>query len=155
MIRALLLVVGVVLFVAGPFMILRGRTGRGQIQHELSEQKIEFPAVDHMPASLARYAGARVTTGEQARAYSDMIGSNVARATAGRTYAQIVEEWHAGGRTDQGLERLRETAFMGQSLRGSLLGAYQAWQITTLTVGLGGLVTAIGLVFLALAGTWR
>ncbi|MGW0433322.1 hypothetical protein ACWDV4_12395 [Micromonospora sp. NPDC003197] len=49
------------------------------------------------------------------------------------------------------LPRAREMAFMGQTLRGALLGAYQAWQVTLLVIGLGALFTALGLAFLALA----
>lgn len=150
----LLFAVGAVLLVAGPVMVFRGRVGRGQIQRELAEQKIAFPQVDALPAALARYAGRQVTTGGQARAYADLIASHVATATSGRTYAQIAEEWQATGRTDERLVRLRETAFMGQTLRGSLLGAYQAWEITTLVAGLGCVNTAIGVVFLALGATW-
>jgi hypothetical protein len=40
---------------------------------------------------------------------------------------------------------------MGQSLRGALLGAYQAWQITVLVLALGAVFTAMGATFLALA----
>ncbi|MFC7483969.1 hypothetical protein ACFQX7_33535 [Luedemannella flava] len=43
---------------------------------------------------------------------------------------------------------------MGNSLRGALLGAYQAWQVTALVAGLGALFTAIGVVFVALGATW-
>lgn len=153
-ITALLLAVGAVLLVAGPVMVLQGRAGRRQIQHELAEQKIIFPQIDDLPTALTRYAGQQVKTGGQARAFADVIASHVAQATAGRTYAQIADEWQASDRSDQRLTRLRETAFMGQTLRGSLLGAYQAWQITTLVAGLGCLLTAIGAVFLALGTTW-
>src|SRR5690349_5196142 len=124
---ALLYAVGAVLLVAGPVMVLQGRVGRRQIQRELAEQEIVFPETDDLPPELTRFAGQQVRTGVQARAFSAVIASNVAHATAGRTYAQIAHEWQASGRSDQRLTRLRETAFMGQTLRGSLLGAYQAW----------------------------
>ncbi|MPZ84481.1 MAG: hypothetical protein GEV28_30460 [Actinophytocola sp.] len=150
----MLFAVGAVLLATGPVLVLRGRAGREQIQHELTTQKIVFPRVDDLPDALTRYAGLQVTTGEQALAFAELIGTHVTQATAGRTYAEIADEWQAGGRTDQRLGKLRETAFMGQTLRGSLLGAYQAWQITTLVAGLGCLLTAIGVAFLALGVTW-
>jgi len=149
----LLFAVGGALLVAGAIMVMRGRDGRHQIQRELTDQEIVFPAAGDLPAGLAGHAGERVVSGGQARAYADLIGVHVAKATAGRTYAQIAGEWQASGRTDERLAKLRETAFVGQTLRGSLLGAYQAWQITTLTVGLGALVGAIGVVFVALGVT--
>lgn len=146
--------VGAALLLAGPVLIGRGAAGRRRIRAELSQQKIVFPDRDDLPPALAEYAGVQVSTGTQAHAFADLIGVHVAKATGGRTYAQVVDEWQAGGRTDERLTRLRETAFMGQTLRGSLLGAYQAWQVAALVVGLGGLLTAIGLAFLALAATW-
>jgi hypothetical protein len=150
---ALLLLVGAVLLVAGPTMVFQGMVGRRQITHELSSQKIVFSGTSDLPADLTRYAGTQVRTGEQAKAYAEVIGAHVASATGGRTYSEISDEWLAGGRTDERLAGLREMAFMGQTLRGSLFGAYQAWQITKLVIGLGILLAAIGLVFLALAGT--
>ncbi len=150
----LLVLVGAILLVAGLILIGRGMVSRGQVQYELADQKISFPGVEVLPPNLSRYAGARVRTGEHAKAYADLIGMHVAKATAGRTYAEIADEWMADGRGDQQLTKLRDTAFVGQSLRVSLLSAYQAWQVTILVIGLGSLFTAIGVVFLALAA-WR
>ena len=139
------------LLVAGPAMIVQGLLGRRNVERELSQQRISFPAGDGLPDGLRRYAGVPVRTGGQARAYSDLIGVHVTKATGGRTYAEVAEEWMAAGRTDERLARLRETAFMGQSLRGALLGAYQAWQVTLLVIALGAAFVAMGAAFLALA----
>lgn len=136
-------------------MIGRGVTGRRQIRAELTSQKIVFPARDELPAGLASHAGAPVRTGGQARAYAELIGGHVESATGGRTYSQIADQYRSGGQADPGLARLRETAFMGQTLRGSLLGAYQAWEITRLVIGLGVLFTAVGIALLALAAAGR
>ena len=149
----LLFAVGAALLIAGPVMIVRGRAGRLQIRHELAHQEIVFPPAADLPDALAGYANRPVLTGDQARAFSDLIGLHVSKATGGRTYSQIVGEWHASGRSDEKLTRLRETAFMGETLRGSLLGAYQAWQITNLALGLGALVAAIGFAFVMMAAT--
>lgn len=132
-------------------MIFQGLAGRRNIVQELSNQKISFPTDSGLPTELSRYAGVSVRTGTQAKAFSDMIGGHVLKATGGRTYSEIADEWLAGGRKDERLLRLRETAFMGQTLRGALLGAFQAWQITTLVMGLGALMAMIGVVFLGLA----
>jgi hypothetical protein len=146
--------VGAVLLIAGPVMIERGIAGRRRIRAELSQQQIVFPEEGDLPAKLVRYAGVRVSTGTQAEAFADLIGQHVAQATAGRTYSQVVDEWQATGGADERLARLRQTAFMGQTLRGSLLGAYQAWQLGALAIGLGGLLAATGVGFLTLATTW-
>ncbi|MFD2352345.1 hypothetical protein ACFSTC_28330 [Nonomuraea ferruginea] len=73
-----------------------------------------------------------------------MIGDNVLAATGGRTYAQVSAELMAAPGGDDELAALRQTAFTGQMLRASLLNAYQAWQVTTLVIGLGALLTATG-----------
>ncbi|MEH0843327.1 hypothetical protein V6U81_13170 [Micromonospora sp. CPCC 205711] len=149
MITVLLAVAGILLLVAGPVMIAQGLLGRHSVARELHHQRIAFPS-GGLPAPLARYADAPVRTGAQARAYSDLIAGHVAKATGGLTYAEIAQECMAGER-DERLDRLRQTAFMGETLRGALLGAYQAWQITALVIGLGALVVLVGAVFLALA----
>ncbi|HEX5202263.1 hypothetical protein ACFQS1_38850 [Paractinoplanes rhizophilus] len=140
-----------ILLVAGPAMIVQGLIGRRTVSRELAQQRISFPAGGDLPAWLHGYAGVAVHTGTQARAFSDLIADHVTKATGGRTYAEIADAWMAAGRTDERLTRLRETAFMGQSLRGALLGAYQAWQITLLVIAVGAAFTVMGVAFLAMA----
>lgn len=142
--------VGIAVGVAGPVMLLRGRGGRQEIRAELAAQKITFP--DHgLPADLARFAGSPVETGPAAHAYAELIKDHLVKATGGRTYAEITEELHAGGGDDEKLAQLRQTAFMGETLRGSLLSAYQAWHLTTLVMGLGGALIGIGAALVATA----
>ncbi|MFI8230710.1 hypothetical protein ACIGDI_17905 [Streptomyces sp. NPDC085900] len=148
--NALIGSVGIALSAAGPVMLLRGRSGRKEIRAELTAQRITFP--DHgLPAHLARFTGCRVETGHEAHAYADLIKDHLAPATGGRTYAEITDELHAGGGEDEKLAQLRQTAFMGETLRGSLLSACQAWHLTTLVMGLGTLLTATGAALVATA----
>ncbi|WP_405638897.1 hypothetical protein [Streptomyces sp. NBC_00019] len=142
--------VGTALTVAGPVMVLRGRSGRREIRTELAAQKITFPR-HGLPAELAAYAGHRVETGPEAHAYAEFIKGNLALATGGRTYAEITAELHAAGGDDEKLSKLRQTAFMGQSLRASLMSAYQAWHLTTLVTGLGAALTGVGVALVATA----
>ncbi|MEU6548815.1 hypothetical protein ABZ915_00800 [Streptomyces sp. NPDC046915] len=142
--------VGIILGLAGPVMVLRGRGGRKEIRSELAAQKIAFP--DHgLPAGLAAYAGRHVQTGPEAHAYAEFIKGNLAHATGGRTYAEITAELHAAGGDDEKLAKLRHTAFMGQSLRASLMSACQAWHLTTLVTGLGAALTGLGVALVATA----
>jgi hypothetical protein len=69
----------------------------------------------------------------------------VALAAGGRTYAEIsAAHAAAAGEADEKPAELRQTAFMGMMLRSSLLGAYQAWQVTSLVIGLGVVLTGTG-----------
>ncbi|MFE4590624.1 hypothetical protein [Streptomyces laurentii] len=141
--RLLLGTAGLALAAAGPVLIVRGRGGRKEIRTELAAQKITFPH-HGLPAGLASHAGHPVDSGPEAHAYARFIQSNVDRATGGRTYAEITAEVHAAGGDDEKLAELRQMAFMGQSLRASLMSAYQAWHLTTLVTGLGTALTGLG-----------
>ncbi|MFF5207580.1 hypothetical protein [Streptosporangium sp. NPDC000396] len=139
---------GAAMLVAGPVMTARGRKGRAEIRTELGSQAISFPQAG-LPGELAVHAGQKVRTGPQARAYAELIGNNVRLATGGRSYAEVSAELMAAGGEDEKLAALRQMAFMGQTLRASLLNAYQAWQLTSLVIGLGALLTATGAALLA------
>ncbi len=145
----LLAIAALALIVAGPVMIYEGFHGQSQVRHELTVQKIVFPAKgsESLPAKLASYAGQQVTTGPQAKAYADMVETHVMASTGGRTYSEVSSAWIAGGMKDANLAQLRQTAFMGESLRASLMSAYQAWELSWLVVGLGALFLGLGVVF--------
>ncbi|MEU3979302.1 hypothetical protein AB0F77_04185 [Streptomyces sp. NPDC026672] len=144
--------VGLALGAAGPVMLLRARSGRREIRAELAAQRIRFPG-HGLPDHLAGYAGRTVETGEDAHAYAELIKDHLAKATGSRTYAEITDEVHAADGENDKLNGLRQTAFMGEILRASLLSAYQAWQLTTLVGGLGALLTGAGAAFLVTAGS--
>ncbi|MBQ0827092.1 hypothetical protein [Streptomyces tagetis] len=151
---ALLTVTGTALALAGPVMLLRAADGRKEIRGELAAQRITFPD-DGLPADLMPYAGRTVATGDEARAYARYIKGNLTRTTAGRSYAEITAELHKAGGDDEELTALRQTAFTGESLRASLLSAYQAWQITTLVAGVGTALTGLGTALVATSRALR
>jgi len=145
----LLALTGLVLIVAGPILIYQGFSGQNQIKNELVAQKITFPAKGSkgLPADLQAYGGVQVSNGTQAKAFAQMVEEHIQAATGGRTYSEVSAAYMAGGGTDQTLAGLRQTAFMGESLRTSLLSAYQAWQLTYLVIALGALFIGLAVVF--------
>lgn len=156
-VRYLAALTGVALLAAGPVMIGVGISGRHQVTEQLTAQQISFPAGAEagLPAAESSYAGQQVTTGPQAKAFSDMIETHIKEATGGRTYSQVSAAYLAAAAdkttpaaTLTTLSNERQTAFMGESLRGSLLSAYQAWEVTYLVIGLGAAFTGIGAVTL-------
>ncbi|MBG0830120.1 hypothetical protein HS041_20350 [Planomonospora sp. ID67723] len=140
--------VGVAMLTAGAVMTVRGLRGKEEIRDELIRQKITFPAKG-LPAEHGRYAGRRVENGTHARVFSEMISGNVRKATGGRSYSEISADLHASGGKDEKLAELRQTAFMGETLRASLMSAYQAWQVTSLAVGLGAMLMGTGAALVA------
>jgi len=152
-VRWLTAIAGFALLIAGPLMIGVGISGQHQVTDQLTAQQITFPANAKagLPTAEAGYAGQQVTTGAQAKAFSDMIETHIKEATGGKTYSQVSAEYMAASAdkttpaaTLTKLSGLRQTAFMGESLRGSLLSAYQAWQVTYLVIGLGAAFTGLG-----------
>ncbi|MFB4307422.1 hypothetical protein [Actinomadura sp. GTD37] len=142
---------GVAMLVAGPAMMARAAYGRREIRAELAAQEIAFPA-ERLPDGLASFAGRRVETGRQARAYAALIKHNLTGATGGRSYARLGAEIAAAkadGGSGERLAELQRTAFTGEMLRASLMSAYQAWQVTLLAGCLGGMATALGAGLLA------
>lgn len=111
------------------------------VKSQLDNQNISFPAVEAMPeatkAQLAKWAEKKVTTGEMARDYSDlyiwehMKASAIATIGKPATYSEVSGMYMGlvrGGSTDTAqiakLGELRQTLFMGNTLRGMLLEAY-------------------------------
>ncbi len=157
LVRWLTALTGFALLIAGPIMIGVGVGGQHQVTDQLTAQQISFPANAKagLPAAQAGYAGQLVTTGAQAKAFSDMIETHIKEATGGKTYSQVSAAYLTASAdkstppaTLTRLSGLRQTAFMGESLRGSLLSAYQAWQVTYLVIGLGIAFTGVGAVTL-------
>ena len=157
LVRWFTVLTGLALIVAGPIMIGVGISGQNQVTQQLTAQQITFPANAKagLPAAESGYAGQNVTTGPQAKAFSDMIETHIKEATGGLTYSAVSGQYMAASAnkstpaaTLTKLAGERETAFMGESLRGSLLSAYQAWEVTLLVIGLGIAFTGIGLVTL-------
>ncbi len=123
------LVVAVVLVVAGALLLWGGSYASNTVTDQLSEQNIAFPAdAAQLPPDLQQYAGQQVTTGAQAKAYSDYIAGHLEEVAGGKTYSEVSAEWIASSddpaQRDPALGGQRTTLFMGETLRGLLLNAY-------------------------------
>jgi hypothetical protein len=111
------------------------------VKSQLENQNISFPAAETMPEAtkdqLAKWAEQKVTTGEMARDYSDlyiwehMKASSIAVAGAPLTYSEVSGKYmgmvRGGTGTPEEIAKygeLRNTLFMGNTLRGMLLEAY-------------------------------
>jgi len=145
------------------------------IEDELSAQQISFPMEDGLTDEereidgMTEHAGEQMTTGEQAKVYSEYILLHVNESAEeagypGATYATIggiqrqlrteVQAAQDAG-DEQALEEaeaelakvsaLRNTMLTASNLRGNLLSAY-GWS----NVGLGVLVLGIGILVLAI-----
>jgi len=131
----------VILFVGAGLLNWGASFAQDSVRNQLDNQNISFPAAEAMPeatkAQLAKWSEMKVTTGEMARDYSDlyiwehMKGASIAAVGKPATYSEVSGMYMGltrGGSTDTAqiakLGDLRQTLFMGNTLRGMLLTAY-------------------------------
>jgi hypothetical protein len=130
------IVVAVVLLFAGGLLVWASSFATQNVHDQLKAQQITMPVAaalttPSMKANLSQYAGQDLTTGAQAKAYADYyIQEHMDAASCGKTYSQISGEFMAASKADptaqatKDLGDLRQTLFMGTTLRGMLLNAY-------------------------------
>jgi hypothetical protein len=130
------LLIAAVLVVAGGLLTWGSTFAGNQVHDQLAMQDITMPAkaaleTKDQHAALDKYAGQKMTTGPQAKAFADhYILVHMNAAGGGKTYEEVSGEFI--GLTDeqkaspegQQLGQLRQTLFMGNTLRGELLTAY-------------------------------
>jgi hypothetical protein len=164
LLAALLLVAGGLLFWANSFI-------GDQVHDQLVMQDITMPEGEAIADlsqadqdALEPYAGSQLDTGPEAKAYADhYILAHMNASSDGRTYAEVSSEFVQLSDADkaspegQALGQLRQTLFMGNTLRGLLLNAYAFATIGTIA-GIGAIVAfGAGLLLLVLValGFWH
>jgi hypothetical protein len=130
------LLLAAVLLIAGGLLTWASTFAGDQVHDQLAMQGITMPdkasletAAQHK--ALDKYAGQEMTTGDQARAFADSyILVHMNAAGGGKTYEEVSGEFiqlsdeEKASPEGQKLGQLRQTLFMGNTLRGLLLNAY-------------------------------
>jgi hypothetical protein len=168
------LLVAIVLLVAGGLLTWASTFIDNEVTSQLSEQHITMPTdqtgLSALPksdqAALAKYAGEKLTTGPQAKAYADhFIKVHLAEASGGKAYAEVSGQYiaqcsdpkAATTKACTDLAGLRQTMFMGSTLRGLLLYGYAFATMGTIA-GYGAIAAFIGaalMLLLAGIGFWH
>jgi hypothetical protein len=169
---------GAVLIVFGIAAIYMGIDGRNTVRDSIKQEQIVFgDADDPAVARFAeQWAGEQVKTGDQARAFAQIIHEHALESTGGLTYAQMGrfqsaddpddpkgtsdEEAAAQDENGEPLPNFaRNTWVTATSLSSALNMSYMAERLAVfgIVVGVALLLTGIGLIILALAvlGTGR
>jgi hypothetical protein len=130
------LLLAVVLLVAGGLLTWASSFIGGQVHDQLAQQDITMPvkAALETPAqhkALDQYAGQKLTSGPQAKAFADhYILVHMNAASGGKTYEEVSSEFlqlsdaEKASADGQKMGQLRQTLFMGNTLRGLLLYGY-------------------------------
>jgi hypothetical protein len=139
-----------------------------QVNNQLTMQGITMPegeALAGLPkadaSALEEYAGSALDTGPEARAYADhYILAHMNAASDGRTYEEVSGEFIAlddaakASEEGQALAGLRQTLFMGNTLRGLLLYGFAFATIGTIAgyAAIAAFVAALALLALVVLG---
>jgi hypothetical protein len=165
------LALAVILLIAGGLLTWANTFIGNQVHDQLTMQGITMPAGDALsglPAAdqnaLEPYAGSPLDTGPEAQAYADhYILVHMNEASDGRTYADVSGEYvsmtdeQKASEEGQALGALRQTLFMGNTLRGLLLYGYAFATIGTIA-GIAAIVAFAGaavLLTLFAFGLWH
>ncbi len=159
---------GLVLFIFAGLLNFGASFANDSVRTQLENQNIAFPVEAGLPAAskdqLMKWVGMQVNTGEMARDYSDLFiwehmkSSAIAVMGKPATYSEVSGVYMGmvrGGSTDTveiaKYAELRQTLFMGNTLRGMLLQAY-AFGTLGVIAGYAAIAAFVGgLLFLLLA----
>lgn len=156
-------IMAISLIALGSAGIFGGQFALENVRDRLAPQHIQFPPADAMSpeekASLGEFAGAKVDTGPEAEGYSRYIGGHLAAINDGKTYSETSSEFlavdaEAEPELAAELGAKRETLFMGEMLRGTLLNAYGWWTVGQITffAGIGMVIAGVVLAIFAALG---
>ena len=139
------------MIIAGILALIGGGYANNVVHDQLSPQKITFPAKgEDLPANLNQFAGQRVDTAKEAKAYAnDFIGLHLKAIGGGKTYSQVSAAFLADP-TNQKLAQQRQSLFMGETLRGLLLSAWGWGTIASIATIAGFVLIGIGALLLAI-----
>ena len=138
------LLLAVFLLVAGGLLTWAASFAGSQVHDQLAMQDITMPAKAQLETksqhtALDKYAGQKMTTGAQAKAFADhYILVHMNAAGGGQTYEEVSGKYitmtdaQKASPEGQKLAGLRQTLFMGNTLRGELLTAYAFAKLGTI-----------------------
>ena len=167
-------IAGAVLIVFGAVAIYMGVDGYTTVQDSLKDEQVFFSTAEDQDAATDKYAsewyGEQVTTGEQARAFANIMRTHQLERTGELTYAEMGRYTSAENPDDPAGTSDEEAALkdesggpVANSARNSWVTAvaittalnmsYMAEQLSIfgMVVGVALLLTGIGLVILAFA----
>lgn len=136
-----------------------------QVDNQLTMQGITMPEGDALKSlpkadreALEPFAGSTMNTGAEAKAFADhYILVHMNEASKGQTYEEVsgqfvqLSDEQKATAEGQALGQLRQTLFMGNTLRGLLLNAY-AFATMGIIAGLAAIAAFVGAVALGLLG---
>ncbi|USR78864.1 hypothetical protein [Arcanobacterium pinnipediorum] len=159
---ALAKVFAVVLIILGAGATFGGNFAHSYVTEQLSQERIDMPSEEGIARLadkesqelLTPHIGKQLTTGDQAQLFADnYVWQHMIAASDGKTYQEVSGEFMAAKKSGTMSEAeiaklgdLRETLFMGDTLRGMLLNAYGWWLLGTIAIYAGIALMVLGVV---------
>src|SRR6476620_11272609 len=144
------LILAPVLLVAGGLLTYASSFVAHNVKQQLSQQNITMPAAAALETqdqkdALLQYAGQQMETGNQAKAFADhYILVHMNTQSNNKTYSEVSSEYlkaakdpNADPKAVAALGELRQSLFMGNTLRGLLLNAYAFGTMGTIALYAG------------------
>lgn len=158
------LALAALMFVAGGLLTWASAFVNEQVTNQLTSQKIDMPTEQQIAAlnnpadeaAMRPYLGKQMSTGAEAKAFADhYILNHMNKSSGGKTYEEVSGEYMAlpDKTTDEAkkMADLRQSLFMGNTLRGLLLNAYAFATMGTIA-GIAAVAAFVGgVVLLALS----
>lgn len=156
------LALAAVLAIAAGLLFWAGSSIGGEVRQQFGDQHITMPpaaalTTPAMKDALGQYAGTPLDSGPKAKAYADhFILVHMNESSGGRTYSQVSGEYLAAvkaapdAQATQDLGELRQSLFMGSTLRGLLLYGYAFATIGTIATWAAWAAAVGAVVFLVL-----
>jgi hypothetical protein len=137
------------MIVVGALALAGGNYAKDVVHDQLVPQQVFFPPKGkELPANLNQYAGQQVDTASEAKAYAnDFIGLHLEGVADGKSYAEVSAAFLADPKNEQ-LAQQRQTLFMGETLRATLLGAWGWGTVGTIAYIAGFVLIGIGAILL-------
>ncbi|MGO1590677.1 MAG: hypothetical protein ACTHW1_01255 [Ancrocorticia sp.] len=158
-------VFSVVLILVGAAAIFGSNFAHSYVTEQLEQENLTMPSEEGVNAledqesqdKLRPYIDEPMTTGNQAEAFANnYIWQHMMASSDGKGYqevsgefnamaAELSDEEKATNEEFQALDGLRDSLFMGDTLRGMLLNAYGWWLVGTIAlwVGIGAIVVGV------------
>ena len=137
------------MIIAGALALIGGSYARDVVHDQLTPQQIYFPPKgEELPANLNQYAGQQVDTPGEAKAYAnDFIGLHLEGIADGKSYAEVSAASMADPNNEE-LAAQKQSLFMGETLRGTLLSAWGWGTVGTIATIAGFVLIGIGAILL-------
>jgi hypothetical protein len=163
-------VIVVVLLIAGGLLTWGHSFVQSNVHDQLTQQQIYFPPkaafanakpgteiTPGMIPYLEKYAGQQLLTGAQAEAYANhFIAVHLSEMPYNGVYSKVSAASMANPKNTQ-LTQLKQTSFMGTTLRGLLLEAYAFSKIGTVMLwgAIASFIAAFAMAVLVGLGFWH